>query len=469
MRKFFMHFANFLAGVVIIAAFAIGCGSSNSGAGRYIEGLKSENTVSTVGQDETDGETGAGSESGNDGGSSDSNGNSSDSGSTNNASNRNSNSGGSSDSATGENNNNASGNDASAIDGNTNNNSNSDNAGSSNTGNDTSQNKITGVYACGRLTGIYEQTEGVLVVNIAEVEDEYGTKHTPGKGKVKCGDYIISVNGRSVDNKEELSDTVNDIMNECEAGNKNESKDNAKNGCENKIEIKFLRGGKEKTAKVTPVKAADGKYYMGIWVKDDLAGIGTITYYTKDGRFGALGHGIGDGTESGNLLSAGSGDLYAMELTKIKKGKSGEPGELGGVVYFGKRSHIGTLDCNSDLGIYGKLDDEELEKYSVEDEYYPVAATDEIKTGEAQIISEISGKLEKYNIEITNVDHKAKDTNKGLVIRVTDERLLDMTGGIVQGTSGSPIIQDGKIIGAVTHVFVDDPTRGYGICIEEML
>lgn len=438
MRKFFMHFANFLAGVVIIAAFAIGCGSSNSGAGRYIEGLKSENTVSTVGQDETDGETGADSESGNNISGNVANGNASNNGN-------------------------------SATDGNTNNNSNSDNAGSSNTGNGTSQNKITGVYACGRLTGIYEQTEGVLVVNIAEVEDEYGTKHTPGKGKVKCGDYIISVNGRSVDNKEELSDTVNDIMNECEAGNKNESKDNAKNECKNKIEIKFLRGGKEKTAKITPVKAADGKYYMGIWVKDDLAGIGTITYYTKDGRFGALGHGIGDGTESGNLLSAGSGDLYAMELTKIKKGKSGEPGELGGVVYFGKRSHIGTLDCNSDLGIYGKLDDEELEKYSADDEYYPVAATDEIKTGEAQIISEISGKLEKYNIEITNVDHKAKDTNKGLVIRVTDERLLDMTGGIVQGTSGSPIIQDGKIIGAVTHVFVDDPTRGYGICMEEML
>ena len=442
MRKFFMHFANFLAGVAIIAAFAIGCGSSNSGAGRYIEGLKSENTVSTVGQDETDGKTEKDSES-----------------------------------ATGENNNKASGNDASATDGNTNNSSNSDNAGSSNTGNGTSQNKITGVYACGRLTGIYEQTEGVLVVNIAEVEDEYGTKHTPGKGKVKCGDYIISVNGRSVDDKEELSDTVNDIMNEYEDERDDENKGKNSNISgivkneldKNKIEIKFLRGGKEKTAMITPVKAADGKYYMGIWVKDDLAGIGTITYYTKDGRFGALGHGIGDGTESGNLLSTGSGDLYAMELTQIKKGKSGEPGELGGVVYFGKRSHIGTLDCNSDLGIYGKLDDEELEKYSAEDEYYPVAATDEIKTGEAQIISEISGKIEKYNIEITNVDHKAKDTNKGLVIRVTDERLLDMTGGIVQGTSGSPIIQDGKIIGAVTHVFVDDPTRGYGICIEEML
>lgn len=447
MRKFFMYFANFLAGVVIIAAFAIGCGSSNSGAGRYIEGLKSENTVSTVGQDKTDGETEKDSESGNDGDSRDSN----DSGVIADTSGNT---------------------DGSSVDVHSDNN---------NSGNGTSQNNITGVYACGRLTGIYEQTEGVLVVNVAEVEDESGEKLTPGKGKVKCGDYIISVNGRSVADKEELSDTVNDIMNEYEGELRNESKDynaaesnnlseNAENVSDkNKIKIKFLREGKEKTAKITPVRASDGKYYMGIWVKDDLAGIGTITYYTKDGRFGALGHGIGDGTESGNLLSAGSGDLYAMELTKIKKGKSGEPGELGGVVYFGKKSHIGTLDCNSDLGIYGKLDDEELEKYSAEDEFYPVASTDEIKTGEAQIISEISGKLEKYNIEIINVDRRAKDTNKGLVIKVTDERLLDMTGGIVQGTSGSPIIQDGRIIGAVTHVFVDDPTRGYGICIEEML
>lgn len=429
MRKFFMHFANFLAGVVIIAAFAIGCGSSHSGSGRYIEGLKSDNTVSMIGQDEQDGETGADRESGN--GASGSNGSSGIAGTS-----------GNTDGSSGD------------VD--------SDN----NTGgNGTSQNKITGVYACGRLTGIYEQTEGVLVVNVAEVEDESGMKHTPGKGKVKCGDYIISVNGRSVADKEELSETVNDIMNE----NDNIDESGTDTSDKNKIEIKFLRGGREKTADITPVKASDGKYYMGIWVKDDLAGIGTITYYTKDGRFGALGHGIGDGTESGNLLSAGSGDLYAMELTKIKKGKSGEPGELGGVVYFGRRSHIGTLDCNSDLGIYGKLDDEELEKYSAEDEFYPAASTDDIKTGKAQIISEISGKLEKYNIEITNVDHRAKDTNKGLVIRVTDERLLDMTGGIVQGTSGSPIIQDGKIIGAVTHVFVDDPTRGYGICIEEML
>lgn len=334
---------------------------------------------------------------------------------------------------------------------------------------------VEGVYACGRLTGIYEQTEGVLVVNTTEVTDEDGKKVNPADKKVKCGDYILSVNGRTVADKEELSEAVNDIMKEYDENLDESLKDKSN---EDKIKseinkrtvkIKFLRGGEEMSADIAPVRMDDGRYYMGIWVKDDLAGIGTITYYTKDGRFGALGHGIGDGTQSGNLLYANSGDLYSMKLTKIKKGKAGTPGEIGGVVYFGKKSHIGTLDCNSNLGIYGQLDSEELSEYAAEDTYYPVADKDEIHTGSAQMISEISGKLEKYNLEITNIDKKATDTNKGMELKVTDERLIELSGGIVQGTSGSPIIQDGKIIGAVTHVFVDDPTGGYGICIDEML
>lgn len=355
---------------------------------------------------------------------------------------------------------------------------------------------VEGVYACGRLTGIYEQTEGVLVVNTTEVTDDDGKKVNPADKKVQCGDYILSVNGRTVTDKEELSEAVNDIMKEYDESHEDVS--NEKKIYEDKsgkvesqkeiinedksdsgeikseinkrtVKIKFLRGGEKMSADITPVRMDDGRYYMGIWVKDDLAGIGTITYYTKDGRFGALGHGIGDGTQSGNLLYANSGDLYSMRLTKIKKGKSGAPGEIGGVVYFGKKSHIGTLDCNSNLGIYGQLDSDELSEYAAEDTYYPVAGKNEIHTGSAQMISEISGKLEKYNLEITNIDKKATDTNKGMELKVTDDRLIELSGGIVQGTSGSPIIQDGKIIGAVTHVFVDDPTGGYGICIDEML
>lgn len=346
--------------------------------------------------------------------------------------------------------------------------------------------RVEGVYACGRLTGIYEQTEGVLVVNTTEVTDEDGKKVNPADEKVKCGDYILSVNERTVADKEELSEAVNDIMKEYDQSHEDKSStvesqkeilnENKNDNSEIKseinkrtVKIKFLRGGEEMSADIAPVRMDDGRYYMGIWVKDDLAGIGTITYYTKDGRFGALGHGIGDGTQSGNLLYANSGDLYSMKLTKIKKGKAGTPGEIGGVVYFGKKSHIGTLDCNSNLGIYGQLDSDELSEYAAEDTYYPVAGKDEIHTGSAQMISEISGKLEKYNLEITNIDKKATDTNKGMELKVTDERLIELSGGIVQGTSGSPIIQDGKIIGAVTHVFVDDPTGGYGICIDEML
>lgn len=345
---------------------------------------------------------------------------------------------------------------------------------------------VEGVYACGRLTGIYEQTEGVLVVNTTEVTDEDGKKVNPADKKVQCGDYILSVNGRTVADKEELSEAVNDIMKQYDESNEDKSgtvesqkeiiNENKSDSGEIKseinkrmVKIKFLRGGEKMSADITPVRMDDGRYYMGIWVKDDLAGIGTITYYTKDGRFGALGHGIGDGTQSGNLLYANSGDLYSMKLTKIKKGKAGAPGEIGGVVYFGKKSHIGTLDCNSNLGIYGQLDSDELSEYAAEDTYYPVAGMDEIHTGSAQMISEISGKLEKYNLEITNIDKKATDTNKGMELKVTDDRLIELSGGIVQGTSGSPIIQDGKIIGAVTHVFVDDPTGGYGICIDEML
>lgn len=328
---------------------------------------------------------------------------------------------------------------------------------------------VEGVYACGRLTGIYEQTEGVLVVNTTEVTDEDGKKVNPADKKVQCGDYILSVNGRTVADKEELSEAVNDIMKEYDERHEDESNEDESNEDKSTVNIKFLRGGEKMSADITPVRMDDGRYYMGIWVKDDLAGIGTITYYTKDGRFGALGHGIGDGTQSGNLLYANSGDLYSMKLTKIKKGKSGAPGEIGGVVYFGKKSHIGTLDCNSNLGIYGQLDSDELSEYAAEDTYYPIADKDEIHTGSAQMISEISGKLEKYNLEITNIDKKATDTNKGMELKVTDERLIELSGGIVQGTSGSPIIQDGKIIGAVTHVFVDDPTGGYGICIDEML
>ncbi len=311
-------------------------------------------------------------------------------------------------------------------------------------------NNTSGVYASGRLSGVYEKTDGVLVMDVVEVKTQNGKTKAPAEGKICSGDYIISANGAKIFSKDELTK----VINESEG---------------NEIEIEYIRGGKTEKVNLKPAKSEDGKYYLGIWVKDDLAGIGTITCYTPEGKFVALGHGIGDGTTEDGLLSISEGALYEMELTDIKKGKNNEPGELGGVVYFGKNSHIGEVNSNSDVGINGQLDEEELNIYSTEDKLYDIAGRYEIKEDDAVILSEISGKVEEYSIKILEVDCNSPDENKGLMIEITDEKLLKLTGGIVQGMSGSPIIQDGKIVGAVTHVFVDDPTRGYGIFIEDML
>lgn len=306
------------------------------------------------------------------------------------------------------------------------------------------------VYASGRLSGIYEKTDGILVMDVVEVKTKKGKTKAPAAGKICSGDYIVSANGTKISSKDELARAVNDSQG-------------------SQMEIEFIREGKKKEVGIKPAQSDDGKYYLGIWVKDDLAGIGTITCYSPDGKFVALGHGIGDGTTEDGLLSVSEGALYEMQLTDIKKGKKNEPGELGGVVYFGKNSHIGEVSSNRNVGINGQLDEEELNDYISEDKLYDIAGRYEVNEGDAVILSEISGEVEAYSIKILDVDCHPSDENKGLMIEITDEKLLKLTGGIVQGMSGSPIIQDGKIVGAVTHVFVDDPTRGYGIFIEDML
>ena len=306
------------------------------------------------------------------------------------------------------------------------------------------------VFASGRLVGIYEQMKGVLVLDSVSFENQNGEVVEPAKGAIRGGDYITAGDGQEVNSKEDIVKLV----------------DSAKGGY---MRFSILRGNEESEVLIQPQKSSEGSYLAGIWIKDDLAGIGTITYYTNDKKFGALGHGIGDGTKAGQLLDVNSGDLYKMELSKIKKGKPKDPGELAGVVYFGNKSHLGTLDGNSDNGIFGTLDDEEWDEYTKGDDFYEIAKENEVMTKKAQIISYISGQKEKYDIKILAVDHDVEYNNKKLVIEVTDEKLIDLTGGIIQGMSGSPIIQDGKIIGAVTHVFVNDPTEGYGILIEDMM
>ena len=229
--------------------------------------------------------------------------------------------------------------------------------------------------------------------------------------------------------------------------------------------IGVMRKGEYVEVSMNPVKGETGKYRLGIWVRDDLAGVGTLTYYRQDGSFGALGHAVSDG-DTGVQMSLSEGYIYETKIVSIQKGKNGVPGELAGIIDYGKSHCMGSITENSPLGIRGMLNDTVGE---LEGEVYEVAYKQDIALGKAYIISEVSGERAEYEIEIESLDYSGDEENKGILFKVTDERLLGLTGGIVQGMSGSPIIQNGKMIGAVTHVFVSDASMGYGIFIEKML
>jgi stage IV sporulation protein B len=305
------------------------------------------------------------------------------------------------------------------------------------------------VYACGRVIGIYGQTSGVLALKTEEVCAADGSVVSPAENRVLPGDYISAVNGNEVSTKEELISEVQE------------------NG-ENRLILTLERKGETIRVAIDPVRTSENKYLLGIWVKDDMAGIGTLTYYTSAGRFGALGHGIGDG-ETGELLSISSGSIYKMRLLGIQKGQTGTPGELEGVIYYGNENYLGSVDENDEMGIYGSLEETCLQTYRMTDDCLEIGYKQDIETDKAYILSDISGEVKSYEIVIDSVNYQAIDTNKGIRFHVEDSDLIELTGGIVQGMSGSPIIQNGRIIGAVTHVLVNDPTSGYGIFIENML
>ncbi len=305
------------------------------------------------------------------------------------------------------------------------------------------------VYASGRIIGIYGATSGVLVLDTSPIEAEDGLNYEPAENKVFSGDYILAINHKEIKTKEELVEQIR------------------KNGSE-PVVLTMNRKGEYIDVAVTPVPSADHQYMLGIWVKDDMAGIGTMTYYQSDRSFGALGHGIGDG-ETGELLSMSEGSVYQAKLLGITKGERGTPGELEGLIYYGGNNCLGSIRKNDNLGIYGTLEEDDYMEYCAADTSYEVGYKQEIQKGKAYLLSDINGTVEPYEITIESVDYTAENSNKGIQFRVTDKTLLTETGGIVQGMSGSPIIQNNKLIGAVTHVLVNDPTRGYGIFAETML
>lgn len=230
--------------------------------------------------------------------------------------------------------------------------------------------------------------------------------------------------------------------------------------------LQVQRGEEQIRVAVTPEVASDGILKLGLWVRDDIAGIGTLTFVTEEQDYGALGHGVSD-LDTGELIRIDEGGIYETKITGISKGKRGIPGEVTGLIRFYSASYLGTIGANGKNGIYGQLT--RLPEELLETEPVPVGYKQEITKGKAQIICSVEGERKAYEIEIESIDYHAKEENKGIRYRVLDEQLLDATGGIIQGMSGSPILQNGRLIGAVTHVFVDDPTRGYGIFIENML
>ena len=307
------------------------------------------------------------------------------------------------------------------------------------------------IYPCGFPVGIYLETEGVLVIGTDTITGVDGVNYDPAYNLVKEGDYIVALNDTDVNAKAQLSFLVKKY------GNK-------------EIELTIRRDDILMDVNIMPVKVDNGGYKLGIWVKDDSQGIGTMTYLCDDGSFGALGHGISD-TDTKKLLDSNEGLLYGAKIWGITKGKAGVAGSLSGSINYEEDNIIGDISKNSNIGIYGVITsgnmvDSLVEQYELKP--YDICSKYDVKIGKATILACVSGSVEEYDIEITELKVNSSG-NKGIVIKVTDKELLEQTGGIVQGMSGSPIIQDGKLVGAVTHVFLRDSSLGYGIFIEEML
>ena len=294
--------------------------------------------------------------------------------------------------------------------------------------------------------GIYVQTEGVFVIGTGNVETDQGEVESPAKNIIKTGDYIVSIQGVKINRKEELIQEL-------------------KNFKEEEVILGIRRNEESLAVAVTPVMKEDGAK-IGVWVRDDTQGVGTLTYLTGDGKFGALGHGISD-ADSQLLMEVSGGQLYDCEIFDIIKGNPGNPGKVAGKIVYHQNNLYGEITGNFSGGIYGNAN-QHLRK-SMKYGAMPMALMQEVEEGEAVILSSVDGELKEYRVEIEKIHKGEKDINRGMELVVTDERLLEITGGIVQGMSGSPIIQEGKLVGAVTHVLVNDPTRGYGIFIENML
>ncbi len=299
----------------------------------------------------------------------------------------------------------------------------------------------------GMPVGIYLETDGVMVLGTDKITGADGMDYEPSAKKVKAGDYITAINEKQVSDKSELIDEIASL----------EDKD---------VVLSVMRNDESLQIRTEAVDVGKEEYKLGIWVRDNAQGLGTITYLDADSRFGALGHGIHD-VDTNEILEISGGSLYTTSIHDIQKGIDGVPGGLEGVIIYNHYNVLGSIDKNTDAGIFGKVD--RIDTLFQDQTPIAIAKKEEIQPGKAYIRCAVEGEIKEYEVEIKGVDFYTKEVNKGITLEVTDPQLLEVTGGIVQGMSGSPIIQNGRLVGAVTHVFVNHPTKGYGIFIENML
>lgn len=299
----------------------------------------------------------------------------------------------------------------------------------------------------GTPVGIYMRCRGILVVGVSEFETITGEVAAPAKELLKPGDYLLSVGGRDLESKEDLIEEIS----HCDGQS---------------LVLNVEREGREREVILKPQPNMLGEYKAGIWVRDNVQGVGTMTYLEGDGSFGALGHGIAD-VDTGLVMEVRDGILYQTEIVDLRKGENGFPGEMTGRIIYDDKYILGEIYKNTLQGVFGECNLNTL-NLPIQDPM-PIGLKQDIRLGKAQILCTLEDEPRLYDVEITKL-HLEKDyVNRGIELKVTDPELLRETGGIIQGMSGSPILQDGKIIGAVTHVLVNAPEKGYGIFIENML
>ncbi|MBQ8426611.1 MAG: SpoIVB peptidase [Clostridia bacterium] len=293
------------------------------------------------------------------------------------------------------------------------------------------------IYLGGMPAGFSLQTKGATVVGICDVITKDGLVSPAKDSEIKIGDVILSIGEYEINSASDIEFALNNSL------NKN---------------VSINRGGKIISEKIIPAKDINGNFRLGVFVRDNVNGIGTVTYI-KGNRFASLGHPVTD--DNGEILKIIGGELFSCNITGCVKGERGKAGELRGV--FLTKNKIATIDKNNTCGVFGEIESSLLKTTDLIE-----VGIGEARMGDAQIYSTISGNSpEKYDITIIKTDYG--NQSKNFVIKINDKKLLDTTGGIVQGMSGSPILQDGKLVGAVTHVFINDPTRGFGISINNMI